>query len=548
MLHVRKSEKEFKYFAHTLLEHNDKIKRTAFVGGDRDKAQQGFLSPLRGCTFLPCKHVEDDIIRKLSDMSLNDMKMEVLKDIFGSDKDKEKGIVDSTDEDEFVAKVSSVADKWDGIEQRIHSGKEPQFSKYFRECIQEDMKEGMLLSTRRKAGLGDEFFFNNAQECSNFKYKCKILEEKMSTTSGYRPRVKCSWTEAIVLYRRLVEEVNRDKQRAVLQKGSFVLTEPYKHLEMPLHQWSALTSKEMNAHLAKVDPSMKGASNATLAFDLELQEPRPSDVSEETPVAIGSFEETGLPECLRGSWVNANKIVDLQGTAGHPNDSSKKVVISLSGPTTHTVQIGKNRKKLACDEHCPRFKEMAICCHTIAVAHNEGRLKEVIASYVIPVDRLLRSGIPGSTGKKANERGFKRKRQNNPPRDVAVYGDRVPVTAEDANEEANAPYEVVFVHSTSATTCYGCKGRVRDKPSRHYLPRHTIYLFAMKNVGCTTLRGKLELELALNLRWYTTNRYVLVPALTRMMWKRGDLLFQERSIVYLPRCIGVTFVRSSSWN
>ena len=46
-----------------------------------------------------------------------------------------------------------------------------------------------------------------------------------------------------------------------------------------------------------------------------------------------------------------------------------------------------------------------------------------------------------------------------------MYGDRVPVSAKDANEEANAPYEVVFIHSTSATTCYGCKGRVRDKPS-----------------------------------------------------------------------------------
>lgn len=162
MLNVRKSEKEFKYFAHILLDHNYKIKCTAFVGGDRDKAQQGFLSPLRGCTFLPCKKdVQDDIIRKLSNMRLNDMKMEVLKDIFGSDKDKDKdkGIVDSTEEDEFVAKVSSKADQWDGIEQRIHSGKEPQFSKYFRECIQEDMKEGMLLSTRRKDDLGDEFFF-----------------------------------------------------------------------------------------------------------------------------------------------------------------------------------------------------------------------------------------------------------------------------------------------------------------------------------------------------------------------------------------------------
>ena len=129
-----------------------------------------------------------------------------------------------------------------------------------------------------------------------------------------------------------------------------------------------------------------------------------------------------------------------------------------------------------------------------------------------------------------------------------MYGDRVPVTAKDANEEANALYEVVFIHSTSATTCYGCKGRVRDKPSAPLPPAPYDLFIHMKNVECTTVRVKLELELALNLRWYTTIRYLLVPALTRMMWKRGDLLFQERSIFYLPRCIGVTFVRSSSWN
>ena len=36
---------------------------------------------------------------------------------------------------------------------------------------------------------------------------------------------------------------------------------------------------------------------------------------------------------------------------------------------------------------------------------------------------------------------------------------------EDTNNESGAPYELVFVHNTSATTCYGCKGRVREKPS-----------------------------------------------------------------------------------
>ena len=48
---------------------------------------------------------------------------------------------------------------------------------------------------------------------------------------------------------------------------------------------------------------------------------------------------------------------------------------------------------------------------------------------------------------------------------MAQFGERVHVTAEDANDEVDSPYELVFVHDTSATTCYGSKGRVRDKPS-----------------------------------------------------------------------------------
>jgi len=141
------------------------------------------------------------------------MKMEVLKDIFGSDKEREKGIVDSISADELVAKVLSVADKWERSEKGIYPGKEPQFVHYFRDCIEEDMKEGMLLSTRRK--------LVSRTNSSIIMHK----NEKINTSPGYRPHVKCTWTEALVLYRNLVEELNRDKQRAVLKKGSFVLAD-----------------------------------------------------------------------------------------------------------------------------------------------------------------------------------------------------------------------------------------------------------------------------------------------------------------------------------
>ena len=465
MLHVRKSEKDFKYFSHTLLEHNDKIKRVAFVGGDRDKAQQGFLSPLRRCTFLPCKkHVEDAISRKIDDLGLKDIKNEVLLDIFGSDKRKERGIVDSLDEEEFTAKVDSLVEKWKSMEKVIFPERTPRFADYFRDHIEEDMKDGMLLSTRRKAGLKDDFFYNNAQECSNFKYKSKIREAKVSNTPGYRPNLKCTWTEALVMYRKLVEEASRDKQMAVLQKGSFVLSERYRHLQVPLNKWSEMTPKQKQSHLAKVDASAK--ENPTVALSLE-DDPAPSTSKAREPVSctIGTFEDSKLPECLRGSWVNACKIVDLQGMANHPIDPTKRTVISLSGSTTHTVKMGTQKKQLYCDEFCARFKEVAICAHTIAVAHNEGRLSEFISSYKLPMNRLVRSGIPGGSGKKDNERGCKRKRSKNPPRDVTQFGERVHVTTEDANDEIDSPYEVVFVHETSATTCYGCKGKVRDKPS-----------------------------------------------------------------------------------
>ncbi|CAH3196961.1 unnamed protein product [Porites evermanni] len=103
--------------------------------------------------------------------------------------------------------------------------------------------------------------------------------------------------------------------------------------------------------------------------------------------------------------------------ANHPIDPSKRTVISFSGSTTHTVKMGKQKKQLYCDEG-------GDLGHTIAVAHNEGRLSEFITSYKLPMNCLVRSGIPGGSGKK----------NKNPPRYVTQFGEQVHVTTEDAND------------------------------------------------------------------------------------------------------------------
>lgn len=520
MFHIRRSEKDFKYFIYTLLEQNDQLERIAFVGGDRDKAQRGFLLPLKRCTFLPCKkHVEDDIARKLVELGMKDEKDEILMDIFGSERNQQKGLIDSTSEDEYFAKVISVTEKWDTLERKKTPHKAPEFSVYFRRHIEDDMRERMLLHVRRSAGLGDEFFYNNGQECSNFKYKSKIREKKMQQATGYRPNMKCTWEEAIVIYKNMVEEVNRDKQRAVLGKGPYQLAGAYKHLEVSLLKWSSMTPSEKQNHVAKVDPSCKKTGVIPLAAEANDQCTADS--------TLGSFEDTGLPEFLHGSWKNACRIIDLQGLGPFPNDEHKMTVISLTTDTTHTVQILANGK-FACDQNCPRFKELLICAHTIAVASQTGKLDGLLTSYEPPIERMVSSSIPSWSGNKDNERGRKRQRKDHPARNVQQYKERVTSSSQEREDEARMHYELVFLKDTSATTCYGCKGRVRDKPSAPPPPppydvfiRHLERRVYRKS-GETKIRiGKLP-EMVY---FHPTN--ACCPGLTKSGVREGNLVVED---------------------
>lgn len=66
--------------------------------------------------------------------------------------------------------------------------------------IEEDMKDGMLLSTRRKPGLKDIAAISS----TNLKSK----KQKCQTTLVTVLNLKCMRTEALVMYRKLVEEAS----------------------------------------------------------------------------------------------------------------------------------------------------------------------------------------------------------------------------------------------------------------------------------------------------------------------------------------------------
>ena len=60
---------------------------------------------------------------------------------------------------------------------------------------------------------------------------------------------------------------------------------------------------------------------------------------------IGSFQESGLPEFLKGYWRNANKIFDVEDVEPFPNDVNKRIVVSLTGTTPipyKSVKMGRS--------------------------------------------------------------------------------------------------------------------------------------------------------------------------------------------------------------
>ena len=129
----------------------------------------------------------------------------------------------------------------------------------------------------------------------------------------------------------------------------------------------------------------------------------------------------------------------------------------------HARTVIKAGRKLTCLDR-PRYAECGICAHTLEVAHFLGWLEEHVDAYELPLDKMVGTTIPCGSNRNENERCNVRKRTTKPPRDVSQYGQRVP-SISTPYDEAEAAFEVVFVSSTRATACYGCKGRVRNKAS-----------------------------------------------------------------------------------
>ena len=171
----------FRFFANCLVDQDEELLGVRAIGSDRDAAiDKGLKSVFRSSQFLACKkHVQDNIKSKLTTLGITGQaKNEFLTDIFGCDSDKVLGLVDCLSSEDFDSRLYSLKPKWCKREETARGSKDVKFFEYFQSNIANDMKEKMILKIRRQVGLGNNFFYNNANESMNRRIKQRIEQIK----------------------------------------------------------------------------------------------------------------------------------------------------------------------------------------------------------------------------------------------------------------------------------------------------------------------------------------------------------------------------------
>ena len=487
LFHVDQDESVFCYFAQTIIACKNDLKSVLFVGSDRDRALiNGMSNHFLIATNLYCKkHVEDDIRRKLATLPhlTSAVKKTILSDIFGSERKEMKGLIDCENEKDLDELSYLCCLKWDKLECQCDKSQPPKVSRYFKRFIEQDMKNGMILSKRRLAGLGDNFFYNNSTEPTNFRFKNKIRQKKtLSETSG-QPSKQCSLSEAIEIYKDFLEEYNRNAQRAIIGVGPYKLAPKFESFLIPAGRWAQMTTDERRRKIALFNDACMPMSlndensdhlvpdhqTANRPSDLDLHE---NNVEESSSILLDdsqsqsshhsnnflNFSETGLSKNYQIDWKGALSILKDNAALKCPwNDGSYIVRSDSNTKISHSVIFSSQKATVQCD--CPRFKFHSICKHAISVAHLESFLEQLINKWKPNLSRQLQGTVPSNAGQKKSDR----RRTRNPTSQRSVQN----FTCLPQNQQNLPPdddsLKVIFLAATKARVCYGCGSNIRSK-------------------------------------------------------------------------------------
>lgn len=186
-------------------------------------------------------HFRQNVKRKLQELNYpgSDIK-EILDDLFGCRQGStlSEGLVDSSSEEEFDGKLSVLEEKWEKLGGSLESG----IYEWFVQYKASTMKSTMIKNVREEAGLGvpPEPFSTNASETVNSIIKAHVLYKSSQLM------------EFVAKLKEVIDEQEREIERAVIGRGKYEFKEEYSHLKVSEVKWFKMSKEEREAHLKKV--------------------------------------------------------------------------------------------------------------------------------------------------------------------------------------------------------------------------------------------------------------------------------------------------------
>ena len=404
LIHYRKTFATYLFLASSLVGLSRQLEGVRAFGTDGEEAlADAFAHEFGFSQRLTCFiHLRRNLKEKLAECNCPvSLSQKILDDVFGKKLGSVfiEGLVDASDDCDFQNKLDGLVESWRRCESPSTANIE-KFIEYFTAKKASIIRETMLRPIREECGLGcpPDAFTTNASESVN-----SILKRKVDYKRNELP-------EFIDKVKELVQEQQREVERAVVGRGKYRLREQYRNLEIPESKWFTMNAEQRTKHLSRIhSTAVSEPSECCLA---SYSAPSESDLPEQTSDAPSlsvdlesASKQVNIPlKCLEGIWGKASQLITLDNAIvpAPGQDPEARMVLSYSGKMPHMV-TPKKGGDFSCDSNCPNWKSMGICSHSVAVAEVNKKLPQFLSAKKrrkANVTSLLTTNMPKGRGRK----------------------------------------------------------------------------------------------------------------------------------------------------
>ena len=239
MVHQKRTYETYFYFASEILKHQKSLVSLCAVGTDgEEQLSSAFSTVFPEAVNLLCSfHKRENIKMKLRELCISETESKQIMDsIFGFQLENtlHLGLIDSTDANDFQAKLERLNDNWDEVS--------PGFYEWFVTNEAGLFCSSLIRSVRTTAGLGHPpaLYTTNSNESIN-----RVLKEKVC----YK---KQEWRTFNSKMLQLVLDQQQEYCKAICGCGEFELHEDYKHLTVSHSDWSQMTAEQRKMKIDKL--------------------------------------------------------------------------------------------------------------------------------------------------------------------------------------------------------------------------------------------------------------------------------------------------------